>query len=159
MRRRLVGLDLLECVLGLGPNLFYNSPMEACVVVCRARKPEERLGRILFIDAVNEVARERAQSFLRAEHQQKILAAYETFSDDTGFAKVATVAEVLHNDGSLSIPRYVRPAASNSNSSGDLKKVWAEYQASGREFWQQMDELVEMLDEIVEEEVNSCRES
>ena len=32
MRRKLVESDLLECVLGLGPNLFYNSPMEACVV-------------------------------------------------------------------------------------------------------------------------------
>ena len=30
MRRKLVESDLLECVLGLGPNLFYNSPMEAC---------------------------------------------------------------------------------------------------------------------------------
>ena len=39
MRRKLVEVDLVECVLGLGPNLFYNSPMEACVVVCRSRKP------------------------------------------------------------------------------------------------------------------------
>jgi len=39
MRRKLVELDLVECVLGLGPGLFYNSPMEACVVVCRTRKP------------------------------------------------------------------------------------------------------------------------
>jgi type I restriction enzyme M protein len=52
MRRKLVQMDLLECVLGLGPNLFYNSPMEACVVICRAMKPEARQGRILFIDAV-----------------------------------------------------------------------------------------------------------
>ncbi len=45
MRRKLVESDLVECVLGLGPNLFYNSPMEACVVVCRAQKPAERRGR------------------------------------------------------------------------------------------------------------------
>ena len=73
MRRKLVESDLLECVLGLGPNLFYNSPMEACVVVCRTKKPAERQGKILFIDAVHEVARERAQSFLRPEHQLRIL--------------------------------------------------------------------------------------
>jgi type I restriction enzyme M protein len=73
MRRKLVESDLLECVLGLGPNLFYNSPMEACVVVCRTAKPPERQGKILFIDAVKEVARERAQSFLKPEHQAKIL--------------------------------------------------------------------------------------
>gem|GEM_PF-5122195 len=34
---------MLECVLGLGPNLFYNSPMEACVVICLMKKPMERL--------------------------------------------------------------------------------------------------------------------
>ena len=44
MRRKLVESDLLECVLGLGPNLFYNSPMEACVVICRTQKPAERQG-------------------------------------------------------------------------------------------------------------------
>ena len=38
MRRKLVESDLVECVLGLGPNLFYNSPMEACVVICRTQE-------------------------------------------------------------------------------------------------------------------------
>ena len=55
MRRKLVESDLLECVLGLGPNLFYNSPMEACIVICRTQKPAERRGKVLFIDAVHEV--------------------------------------------------------------------------------------------------------
>jgi len=35
MRQKLVDADLVDCVLGLGANLFYNSPMEACVVICR----------------------------------------------------------------------------------------------------------------------------
>lgn len=75
MRRKLVEADLMECVLGLGPNLFYNSPMEACVVICRSRKPAERQGQILFIDAVAEVARERVQSFLTETHQQQMTSA------------------------------------------------------------------------------------
>jgi len=32
MRKKLIEHDIVECVLGLGPNLFYNSPMEACIV-------------------------------------------------------------------------------------------------------------------------------
>ena len=71
--RGLIERDLVECVLGLGPNLFYNSPMEACVVVCRTRKPPERRSKVLFIDAVRQIARERAQSFLTPEHQKRIL--------------------------------------------------------------------------------------
>jgi len=43
MRRNLIEADVIECVLGLGPNLFYNSPMEACVIICRMNKPKETL--------------------------------------------------------------------------------------------------------------------
>jgi len=160
MRRKLVELDLLECVLGLGPNLFYNSPMEACVVVCRTKKPPIRKGKILFIDAVHDVARERAQSFLKPEHQSKILAAYQAFVDDPGFAKVSTSTEVLEKGGNLSIPRYVRPAGNGNNHGNgdgqDLKKAWTAFEAEGREFWQQMDALVEMLDGVVAGEVNDA---
>jgi type I restriction enzyme M protein len=151
MRRKLVELDLLECVLGLGPNLFYNSPMEACVVICRMQKPTARRGKVLFIDAVHEVARERAQSFLKPQHQQRILKAYQAFADDPGFAKVATTADVLQKDGNLSIPRYVRPVGNGASnrSNQDLKSAWTAFDSSGRELWQQMDALVDMLDGVV----------
>ena len=80
LREALVKSDLVECVLGLGAGLFYNSPMEAVVVTLRATKPAEHKGKVLFINAVNEVAREQAQSFLRESHQAKILNAYRDFA-------------------------------------------------------------------------------
>jgi type I restriction enzyme M protein len=107
MRRKLLEADLIECVLGLGPNLFYNSPMEACVVVCRTQKPKERRGKILFINAANEVTRERAQSFLTDEHIQRIVRAYEAFKDEPGFTRVVPIEEIRAKDGNLSIPVHV----------------------------------------------------
>ena len=107
MRRKLIEADLIECVLGLGPNLFYNSPMEACVLICRTQKPKERRGRILFINAVNEVSRERAQSFLTDEHIQRIVAAYQDFKDEPGFTRVVPIEEIRTKEGNLSIPLYV----------------------------------------------------
>ncbi len=109
MRRKLIEADVIECVLGLGPNLFYNSPMEACVVICRTTKPRGRKRKILFINAVNEVGRERAQSFLTDEHIERIVAAYRDFRDEPGFAHVVTVDEVRAKECSLSIPLYVEP--------------------------------------------------
>ena len=111
MRRKLIEADLIECVLGLGPNLFYNSPMEACVVICRTAKPKARKGRILLINAVNEVTRECAQSFLTDDHLQRILKAYQRFKDEPGFTRVATIEELRAKDGNLSIPLYVAPTA------------------------------------------------
>ena len=153
MRRKLVELDLVECVLGLGPNLFYNSPMEACVVVCRTNKPKARKGRILFIDAVGEIARERAQSFLKPEHQERILKAYKAFKDEPGFAKVGALEDVAAKDHSLSIPLYVRKINGNNGAPTEtksLRRVWAEWEQSGREFWLEMDALVETLDSLSE---------
>ena len=107
MRRKLIEADLIECVLGLGPNLFYNSPMEACIVICRTAKPKARKGRILFINAVGEVTRERAQSFLTIDHIDRIVAAYRDFRIEPGFTHVATLEEIRARNGNLSIPLYV----------------------------------------------------
>lgn len=153
MRAKMIEQDWVEAVIGLGPNLFYNSPMESCVVVCNRKKLAERRGKVLFIDALNEVTRERAQSFLKSEHQQRILGAYRAFKNEAGFAKAATIGEIAANGGSLSIPLYVkRSAPGNGVASGDppesLRAAWDKWQSSGQLFWQQMDALVENLDEI-----------
>jgi type I restriction enzyme M protein len=107
VRRKLIEADLIECVVGLGPNLFYNSSMPSCIVICRTQKPKERRGKILFINAVNEVTRERTQSFLTEEHQTHIASAYHSFQNEEGFAKVATVGEIRGNDFSLRMGFYV----------------------------------------------------
>lgn len=101
MRAKMLEQDWVEVVIGLGPNLFYNSPMEACVVVCRRKKPVDRRGKVLLIAALSEVARERAQSFLKPEHQDRIIAAYRALTDDPGFAKVATLKEIGNSGSSL----------------------------------------------------------
>ena len=117
MRRKLIEADLVECVLGLGPNLFYNASMEACVVICRIAKPKGRKGRTLFINAVNEVSRERAQSFLTDVHIKHITEAYTSFKDQPGFTKAVTLEELRKNEHSLKVDLYVAtPTASNGNS-------------------------------------------
>ena len=154
MRRALIERDLVECVLGLGPNLFYNSPMEACVVVCRTRKPPERRGKVLFIDAVRQIARERAQSFLTPANRQRILAAYEAFGDEPGFAAVVPNDHVLANDGNLSILRYVPRIADEDTeprSGGDLRDAWTDFDAGSEAFWSEMEEVVAMVQRIATE--------
>jgi type I restriction enzyme M protein len=157
MRRKLVEADLVECVLGLAPNLFYNSPMEACVVICRSRKPAARRWCILFVDAVNEVTRERAQSFLLPAHQDRITGTYRAYADEPDFARVATQDEVAAQGYSLSIPLYVKRTKNGAGASEQrsLAELWAAWEQDGRAFWQEMDALVEMLDGFVTPELDS----
>jgi type I restriction-modification system DNA methylase subunit len=107
MREALVKSDLVECVLGLGEGLFYNSPMPATVVIIRSTKAPESRRRVLFINALNEFGREQAQSFLRESHQTKILNAYRGFTDVDHFAAVATLDQIADKNFSLAIPLYV----------------------------------------------------
>jgi type I restriction enzyme M protein len=157
MRAKMLEQDWVEAVIGLGPNLFYNSPMESCIVVCSRRKPKMRQQKVLFIDALNEVTRERAQSFLKPEHQERILKAFRAYADEPGFSQVATLKEIATNGSNLSIPLYVKRsmASSASSDSGDpasLQVAWAQWRDEGRAFWTQMDALVETLDGIVPQE-------
>ncbi len=151
MRRKIIEADVIECVLGLGPNLFYNSPMEACVVICRSAKPKARRSKILFINAVNEVTRERAQSFLTDDHIGHIVQAYEHFKDEPGFARVARLEEIRSKDCNLSLPLYVRPEngdgqtkAQNGNH-GDLGQAITAWQESSRELRVSMERLFQVI--------------
>jgi type I restriction enzyme M protein len=100
--------DILDTVIGLGPNLFYGTGIPACILVLRApgTKPSERRGKVLFINADREYSEGRAQNELHPEHIEKIVSAYEAFQAIPGFARVVSREELRENDDNLNIRRY-----------------------------------------------------
>ena len=111
IRQKLIEADVLECVIGIGKNLFYNSGMDACIMICRKRKPEERRNKILFIDAHELVTHTSADTYLEPWHIAQIVDAYNRFVDLEGFAAIVDCKAINDfNKSKLSIKRYVRPA-------------------------------------------------
>lgn len=137
MREKLVRSDLLECVIGLGPNLFYNSPMEACIVICRTKKPDSHKGHVLFINAVNEVTRKNAESFLEPSHIEKIAKAYENYKTDGEIASKVSIREIEKNGFALSIPLYVKApaAASVITGIGSIQEHYEEWRKASAALW------------------------
>lgn len=128
LRKKLVEGGYLEAVIGLAANLFYNSPMEACVIICRTNKSEERRGKTIFINAVNEVERKNAQSYLKNEHIQKIATAYDNFNEIKDFSYVADINDIKNNGYSLSIPLYVKNNKEElDHDNKSLKEYYAEW--------------------------------
>ena len=78
-------------------------------MICRMNKRTDRRGKVLFINAVNDVERKNAQSSLTDDHIRKIAAAYANYKNDDGFSQVATIRDIEENNFSLSIPLYVKP--------------------------------------------------
>ncbi|MGB7567575.1 MAG: N-6 DNA methylase [Chitinivibrionales bacterium] len=114
IRKKMIEEDYVDAVIGLGKNLFYNSSMESCLLVCRMKKPKERKGKIIFIDAKEELRIDRTNAWLEPQHIKKISGAYWKFKDIAGFAKVLSNKEVLSNNGNLSLQQYVKQASNVS---------------------------------------------
>jgi len=101
--------DLIETVIGLGPQLFYGTGIPACILVLRpvGSKSTERRGKVLFINADRDYREGRAQNYLEPEHIEKIVSACRAFADVPGFARVVSRDELAENDDNLNIRRYV----------------------------------------------------
>jgi len=135
IRRKILKMDLLEAVIGLGPNLFYGTGLAACVLVFRARKEPGRAGRVLMLDASRLYKRGRNQNTLEPEHAAQILDWYRLYDDVSGVAKVVTLDEIAANDWNLNIPRYVELVAEEESVTvevtlADLKLALSEANAA-----------------------------
>lgn len=108
MRKKMVESDIVEAVIGLGPNLFYNSSMEACILVCNKNKSETRRNKIIFINAINELKREANFSYLEEKHICKIHNTFSRCKEIPDFSKIVDLEDVIANNCSLNIPLYVK---------------------------------------------------
>ena len=109
IRRKLLEMDILEAVIGVGQNIFYGTGLAPCVLVFRDSKPKAHRQKVLFIDASKEFKTGRAQNELLPEHVDNIHRWYEGYQDVEGICRVVTLDEIRENDFNLNIPRYVEP--------------------------------------------------
>jgi len=144
MRKKMIEADVVDCVIGLGPNLFYNSPMESCLLICNTNKPKARKGKILFINAVSEVRTQKTISYLDESHIQKIFECYKAFLDEDGFAKVVANKDVINKNGNLNITLYV-DKASIENKEESLNKLLIKWNKSSVELRASIKDLVKEL--------------
>lgn len=144
MRRRMIESDCVDCVIGLGPNLFYNSPMEACLLICCMQKPTQRKGKILFINAVDEVKRDKTISTLEPQHIDKIFKAYKEYKDVECFAKVVSNKQILENGATLNISQYVsRLEVKSDKPSQSLPELLDEWERNRIELYDRINEILD----------------
>jgi len=109
MRRKMIEDDLVECVISLGPNLFYNSSMTSCLLITNNNKTLERKNKVLFVQAVNEVRNEKTMSYLDLKHIERIHNAYLAFEDEDAFTAIVDKEDILKDKNArLSVQLYVK---------------------------------------------------
>ena len=116
-------------------------------MVCNNNKAENRKDKILFIDvqAVNEVKREKTNSFLTNDNIERIHKAYLDFKNEEGFARVMTMKEVLDNDGNLKVSKYIRSSKIPDKETATLEELFNEFTQSSDHLKDSMNDLFKTL--------------
>ena len=129
IRQALLEQDILEAVIGLGGNIFYGTQLAACLMVFKKVKDADKKGKVLFIDASDQVREGRAQSYLEPEHVNQIFEWFNNFDDVENYVTVASKEDLKENDYNLNIPLYVEKIIEDNLPSveealSDLKTSW-----------------------------------
>lgn len=109
IRKKILEMDILEAVIGLGSNLFYGTTLAACILIFRNVKSVKHKNHILFINASKLYEAGRNQNYLLDEHVNQMVTLYKGFDDVKGATRVATIEDIKKNDYNLNITLYVEP--------------------------------------------------
>ena len=104
IRQRLIEENLLDAVIGLPGNLFFGTGIPAAILLFRRGRTT---GDVLFIDASRDFDAGKNQNRLGEIHIARVVDAYRRYETEERFAQRVTPGQLLENDYSLNIPRYV----------------------------------------------------
>lgn len=143
MRRKMIENDLVECVISLGPNLFYNSSMTSCLLITNNNKAPERKNKVLFVQAVNEVRNEKTMSYLDPKHIERIHNAYLAFEDEDTFTAVVDKEDILKDKNArISVQLFVKQDAVEEE---DFDVLLNDWEQSSRNLKNSMNQLFKTL--------------
>lgn len=150
IRQEIVERDLIEAVVLLPEKLFYNTGAPGIVMVLNKNKPEERKGKVIFINASNEYEKHpevRRLNRLGEEHIRKIVDAYREFKDIGGFAKVISLEKIKEKDYNLNVSLYVFPVTEEEEI--NLAEELKEFREIGEREREIVSEAVRFIEEIL----------
>lgn len=107
IREEIITKDLIDAIIALPPGLLYGTGVPVCILIINKKKPKSHIGKVLFIDASNNFESSRKMNILRDSDAEKIVYAYEAFSNNGTFCKLIDVATLVKNNSNLNVRSYV----------------------------------------------------
>jgi len=150
IRSKIIDEDLVEAVILLPEKLFYNTQAPGAILVFNKSKPQERRGKILFINASNEYKPHpevRRLSILGEDNINKITKAYREFAEVPGFSRIVPIEEVRKYDYNLNVTLYV--TLIGEEESVDLVSEWGELKRIEQERQDLMNKVNHIMNEII----------
>ena len=124
IRRWFVERDLIDGVVLLPDNLFYNTSAAGIIVVLSKRKPETRRGKIVLVNASRRVGKGRPKNYVPEEDIRPTAAAFLKGEPIEGEVAVITREQAAEADYNLSPSRWV--GQTSSTEVGSVQALMAE---------------------------------
>jgi type I restriction enzyme M protein len=110
LRKWFVEQDLIEGVIYLPENLFYNTTAPGIILFLNKAKPRERKGKLFLLNASREFAKGDPKNYLTDDAIDRIAETFKSWREEEKFSRIVTREEVAKNDFNISPSRYIHVA-------------------------------------------------
>jgi type I restriction enzyme M protein len=107
VRQWFVDQDLVESVLYLPENLFYNTTAPGIVLFLNKAKPKARRGKVFLVNASQIFEKGDPKNFIPEEGIQRIVATLTGWKEEEKLSRIVDHAELKKNDYNISPSRYI----------------------------------------------------
>jgi type I restriction enzyme M protein len=111
VRRWFVEQDLIEGVVYLPENLFYNTTAPGIVLFLNRAKAKERKGKVFLLNAASEFAKGDPKNYLPNEAITRIANTFKAWSEVEKYSRIVNREEIAKNDFNISPSRYIHTGA------------------------------------------------
>ena len=108
IRKAMIKANLIDTVVGLGPNLFYGAGIPAALLFIKKQRDAEKKNTILFVNAEKEIQVGIAQNHLSLQNIDVIRDVVRKNIEKPLFSRLVDISEIIDNDYNLNIVRYVQ---------------------------------------------------
>jgi len=107
VRRWFVEKDLIDGVIYLPENLFYNTTAPGIILFLNRAKPKARQGKLFLLNASREFAKGDPKNYLPDDAILRIADTFKAWREDQKYSRIVPCEEIAKNDFNISPSRYI----------------------------------------------------
>lgn len=107
VRRWFVDQDLVEGVIYLPENLFYNTTAPGIIIVLNKAKKKAQQGKVFLLNASREFVKGDPKNYIPEEASVRIAGTFAEWNEVEKYSRIVTREEIAKNDYNISPSRYI----------------------------------------------------
>ena len=107
VRRWFIEQDLIEGVIYLPENLFYNTTSAGIILALNRAKPKERRGKLFLLNAASEFTKGDPKNYLAADAIARMADTFNAWKEVEKYSRIVSRDEIAKNDFNISPSRYI----------------------------------------------------